>query len=126
VRVSVEESELDVVGKQFGVRITKRREGVGDLFELFVEDDGMWYHTIAFDVAWAKDIAEVMIEANNLSKPAEPISFEDGKLRSALLEISAAADTRRYTNMKCFPIVVTLVNKLGNIARTAIGHRTIE
>jgi hypothetical protein len=55
----VKPSELDFVGKMFGVKLEKRR-GMGTLVHFYVEDDEVYGWKVSFDEHWLTDAQDIL------------------------------------------------------------------
>lgn len=76
---SVTADALDGHGTMFGWRREQRTEGgkrIGDLIHLYVEDDGLWHWSDAFDELWLPDMRAVLAAAagEQLSPQGAPMS----------------------------------------------------
>lgn len=56
-------------GKQFGVRIVKRKGAPNDAVQIISEDDDNWFdHGYQFDAGWLDDLIEVLQMAKKMAK----------------------------------------------------------
>lgn len=75
-KLTKNENELVLLGKQFGVKITKRSLGDNHVcIRLLSEDDESWYEKDWFSSYWLKDLIEVLRNASFLLETSS--SFED-------------------------------------------------
>lgn len=58
-KVPLRAADMDVVGAIFGIRFL-----MGDLFELYIEDDGLYHHKLTANNYWLLDLANVVAARN--------------------------------------------------------------
>lgn len=49
----------DIHGECLGINVVKR-EGISDLIEIYVEDDGTWYHKMSMSSAYLPELERLL------------------------------------------------------------------